>query len=202
MTQKSTSGGVLRFSGSGTCVPVSWTCKKQTAVSHHSAESEIISLNAGLRMDGLAALDLWDMAIEVLCSTNKNVQPKHPSIQETGATLHSKTKTQRPIRRQKVDQWSDVDYVPTNTHSSHNESPLYIFEDNEAVINMMSKGRSPTMRHVSRIHRVALDWFFDRINLEPKIQIKCVNTKNQLADILTKVSQEMIGITFFVCSIL
>ena len=42
------------------------------------------------------------------------------------------------------------------------------------------------MRHVSRTHRVALDWLFDRINLEPKIQIKYVNTKNQLADILTK----------------
>ena len=31
---------------------------------------------------------------------------------------------------------------------------------------------------------VALDWLFDRINLDPKIQIKY--TKNQLADILTK----------------
>ena len=27
------------------------------------------------------------------------------------------------------------------------------------------------MRHVSRTHRVALDWLFDRINLDPKIQI-------------------------------
>ena len=34
---------------------------------------------------------------------------------------------------------------------------------------------------MSRTHRVALDWLFDRINLEPKIQIKFVNTK-----ILTK----------------
>ena len=42
------------------------------------------------------------------------------------------------------------------------------------------------MRHVSRIHRVALDWFFDRINFDPKIQIKYIHTKNQLADILTK----------------
>ena len=42
------------------------------------------------------------------------------------------------------------------------------------------------MRHVSRTHRVVLDWLFDRINLEPKIQIKYINTKNQLADILTK----------------
>ena len=37
-----------------------------------------------------------------------------------------------------------------------------------------------------RLHRVALDWLFDRINMESKIQIKYIDTKNQLADILTK----------------
>ena len=63
---------------------------------------------------------------------------------------------------------------------------MYVFEDNEAVIKIIIKGRSPTMRHVSRTHRVALDWLFDRINLDPKIQIKYIDTKNQLADILTK----------------
>ena len=63
---------------------------------------------------------------------------------------------------------------------------LKIFEDNEAVIKMIIKGRSPAMRHVSRTHRVALDCLFDRINLGPKIQIKYIDTKNQLADILTK----------------
>ena len=51
---------------------------------------------------------------------------------------------------------------------------------------MIIKERSHTMRHVSRTRRVALDWLFDRINLDPKIQIKCIDTKNQLADILTK----------------
>ena len=58
----------------------------------------------------------------------------------------------------------------------------------KAVIKMIIKGRSRTMRHVSRTHRVALDWLFDRINLDPKIQIKYIDTKNQLADILTKVN--------------
>ena len=51
---------------------------------------------------------------------------------------------------------------------------------------MIMKGRSPTMRHVSRTHRVALDWLFDRINLDSKIQIRYIDTKPQLADILTK----------------
>ena len=63
---------------------------------------------------------------------------------------------------------------------------LNVFEDNEAVIKMTIKGRSPTMRHVSRTHRVALDWLFDRINLDSKIQIRYIDTKHQLSDILTK----------------
>ena len=51
------------------------------------------------------------------------------------------------------------------------------------MIKMIMKGRSPTMRHVSRTHRVALDWF---VRLDTKIQIKYIDTKNQLADILTE----------------
>ena len=75
---------------------------------------------------------------------------------------------------------------PSNVQSARQEALLYVFEDNEAVIKMIIKGRSPSMRHVSRTHRVALDWLFDRINLDTKIQIKYIDTKNQLADILTK----------------
>ena len=75
-------------------------------------------------------------------------------------------------------------YPKTHT-SSQGESQLYFFEENEAVIKIV-KGRSPTMRHVSRTHRVALDWLFDRINLEPKIPIKYVDTRNQLTDMLSK----------------
>ena len=79
----------------------------------------------------------------------------------------------------------NVDFVSSNANSSYKEAVLYIFEDNEAVIKMIMKGRSPTMRHVSRTQRVARDWLFGRINLVPKIQIKYIDTKNQLADMLT-----------------
>ena len=60
---KSTSGGVLCIFGSHTFVPTSWMCKKHTAVSHSSTEAEVISLDAGLRMDGIPALTLWDLVI-------------------------------------------------------------------------------------------------------------------------------------------
>ena len=80
----------------------------------------------------------------------------------------------------------DIDAVPSNVQSARQEALLYVFEDNEVVIKMIIQGRSPTMRHVSRTHRVALDWLFDRINLDSKIQNKNIDTKNQLAGILTK----------------
>ena len=85
-----------------------------------------------------------------------------------------------------IDDLDNVDFISSNVQSSRQEALLKIFEDNEAVVKMIIKGRSPTMRHVSRTHRVALDWLFDRINLDPKIPIKYIDTKNQLADILTK----------------
>ena len=39
---------------------------------------------------------------------------------------------------------------------------LSICEDSEAVIRMIRKGRSPNLRHVSRIYRVDLDWLCQR----------------------------------------
>ena len=42
------------------------------------------------------------------------------------------------------------------------------------------------MRHVRRIHRVDLDWLFERISKDPGVLIKYVPTKEQIADILTK----------------
>ena len=72
------------------------------------------------------------------------------------------------------------------THNSLRKNHSYIFEDNEAAKEMIIKDRSPTMRLVSRTHRVALNWLFDRINFDPKVQIKYVESKNQIADILTK----------------
>ena len=84
-----------------------------------------------------------------------------------------------------INDLDNVDFIPSNVHSSHQGALLCGFEDNEAVIKIIIKGRSPTMRHVSRTHRVALDWLFDRMNVDPKIQIKYIDSKYQLADILT-----------------
>ena len=173
---KSTSGGTLCVFGSHTFVPISWMCKKQTSVSHCSTESEIISLDARLRLDGIPALKLWDLVVSVLGNmTQTNERTERPVV----------TKRSQKSQR-KINVLNNIDCVPSNVQSSHQEALLYVFEDNEAVIKMIINGKSTTNRHVSRTHRVALDWLFDRINLDPKIQIKYIDTKNQLADILTK----------------
>ena len=49
------------FGEGRTFVPMSWMCKKQTAVSHSSSDSGVKSLDAGLGMDGIPALDSWDL---------------------------------------------------------------------------------------------------------------------------------------------
>ena len=74
-----------------------------------------------------------------------------------------------------IDDLDNVDFISPIVHASCKEALLYIFEDNEAVIKMIIKWRSPT-----RTHRVALDWLFDRINLDPKIQIKYIDTKKPI----------------------
>ena len=164
--------------------------------------SQVISLDAGSRMHGIPALDLWDVVIEVLHSsenTNQTVGDhcikQMVDDQVTRSRARSEIQSNNPDTKSKrngnreVHESSKVDHVLTSAKHSQFDAQLYICEDNEAVIKMLKKkkGRSPTMRHVSRTHRVVLDWLFDRIILDPKNPNQIhVDTKNQLQDMLTK----------------
>ena len=131
--------------GSHTFVPISWMCKKQTDVSHSSTESEIISLDTGLRLDGLPALELWDLIISVFgsvsCVSDRSGQPDND--------VHKHHKSQK-----RINVMENINSVPSNVQFLRQEALLYVFEDNEAVIKMIIKGRSPTMRHVYRTHLI------------------------------------------------
>ena len=59
--------------------------------------------------------------------------------------------------------------------SSHRRATLHFFDYNEAVIKMIIKGS-----------RVELNWLFNRMNFDPRVQIKYMDTKDKLADILTQ----------------
>ena len=57
------------------------------------------------------------------------------------------------------------------TSTSHQEALLYVFEDNEAVIKMILKGRSPTeLRLIGCL--IESIW-------TPKIHIKYIDTKKK-----------------------
>ena len=51
--------------------------QEQTSVSHGSTDSEGISLDAGLHMNGIPALHLWHFVIEVfILHRTKSTKPK------------------------------------------------------------------------------------------------------------------------------
>ena len=61
---------------------------------------------------------------------------------------------------------NNIDCVPSNVQFSHQEALLHVVENNKGV----------TMRHVLRIHRVALDFFFGETLLE-NVQTKNIRTR-------------------------
>ena len=173
---KSTSGAYLVLVGPRTFVPLSWFCKKQGAVSHSSSESEIIALEASARLEGLPALILWEQILEVFSPAGGNSCPKKgPEIKpdETHEEMVKRVLT-------------SVDHLPALVPKPEGKAKLTLLEDNEAVIKMTVKGRSPNMRHITRTHRVDLDWLFERLRDDPGVSITYVFTKAQVADFLTK----------------
>ena len=90
-----------------------WMCKKQTSVSHSSTESEIISLDTGLRLDCIPALDLWDLIVTVLGNTTQNHdRTGRPVV--CPHTNHGRKQTRRVINN-----LDNVDFVPSNVQASY-----------------------------------------------------------------------------------
>ena len=122
-------------------------------------------------MDGIHALTLWDLVIEVFHSLPNQIN-KSKGLKSQGNLSHNtklQMENQNPTKHINLD-LNDIDHVTSNVRSSNIGSMLYVLEDNEAVIKMIIKGRSPTMRHLSRTHSVALDGLFARIYLDPKFK--------------------------------
>ena len=139
----STSGGTLCVFGSHTFVPISWMCKKQTSVSHSSTESEIISLDAGLRLDGIPALDSSDLIVSVLGNTTQNhdrtVRPvvSTSEIWSPPHTIHKRKQSRRVIN-----DLDNVDFIPSNVQSSHQEALLCVWRQRSSDQDD-HKGKTP-----------------------------------------------------------
>ena len=110
----------------------SWMCKKQTSVSHSSTEAEIISLDAGLRMDGIPALDLSDLVREVFHSSQNqfnNTKDVREPRENLSANPQRNVRKQIPSTNTNLD-LNNIDHIPSiGTHSGSNVM-LHVFEDN------------------------------------------------------------------------
>ena len=84
------------------------------------------------------ALELWDLIVSVF----GNISRISDGSGKPESNVHKHQKSHN-----KIDAMKDIDFVPSNVQSARQEALLYAFEDNEAVIKMIMKGRSPTMRH-------------------------------------------------------
>ena len=127
---------------------------KQTSVSHSSTEAEIISLDAGLRMDGIPALAFGFRDWSVPCfsqpiSRSPRIECRETCCVTPHQTSTPKNQTKGPIQHDDLG-LCNVDYVSSNVTSSQFGAMLHTFE--AAVIIMIIKGRSPAMRHVTRTH--------------------------------------------------
>ena len=111
---KSTSGGTLCVFGRFTFVPISWMCKKQISVSHSSTESEIISWDAGLRLDGIPALDLLDLIVAVSGNTIQTHDRRGQLVVNCGKDHGSNKRFQGMINV-----LNNIDCVLSNVQFSH-----------------------------------------------------------------------------------
>ena len=112
--------GMLCIIGSRTFVPISWMCKKQTAVSKDSAESEDISLDAGSPVDGVPALDLWVFGILKSCFLLVST-PDHRETGHATNTVRSKpTKGRKDsLRSRYILAWQQsMSHPSPNSHAT------------------------------------------------------------------------------------
>ena len=115
-----------------------------------------------MRLDGIYTLDLWDLIVLVLGHTIQT-HDKTVNSEVNCDENHGSSKRSQGM----VNVLNNIDCVPSNVHFLRHKVCMFVFDDNEAVILMIFKRRSSTMRHDSRTHKVALDLLFDRINLVP-----------------------------------
>ena len=59
-----------------------WSCKNRTAASHSSTGAVVISLDAGVRPDGIPPLGLWDIVIDVSEPPAQGNLTGHPKKQQ------------------------------------------------------------------------------------------------------------------------
>ena len=107
---KSSTGSVLCSLGPNTFVPITWICKKQSAVSHSSTEAEVIALNAAVRLDGVPWLLFREEVVQVFAQGKEPVSRPNKDKRDRVSTDSSLNKTKQHSNIQET--LTNIDYVP------------------------------------------------------------------------------------------
>ena len=84
------------------------------SVTHNSSECDVISPDAGLHMDGLPALDLWDLGIEALRSSSIQLRARCNQLRDKHCEKHSNERTNKQSNTTEYIRWTNVHYVTSN----------------------------------------------------------------------------------------
>ena len=201
-TAKGTSGTYIAIVGPRAFMPICALSKKQTCVSHSSTESEIIAAEYGVRIEGLQILTCWEHVVQLFSkhretlgwmrkqntasegSTGVPVGGITPKSSSSSNSKYPETQID-PLRLNPEDPRFNPLYYYNETKKLFPRVNLIIAEDNEAVIKIIAKARSTALRHLPRTHRIDVEWLFE-VCSAPEVTMRYVNTKFQLADIMTK----------------
>ena len=145
----------------------------------------MIALDTAVRAEGIPALSLFDCVFDVFAPDQRQTCQTHV-LTNAG-------------RRKDMSLWK-VDYLDLIGYPVARRGKLIIFEDNDAVIRTVIKGRSMALRHTSHTQRVVLDWLLERLREDGSMSLRHVKTQNKWADILTNAQFSGPQLTPFVSS--
>ena len=178
--------------GIRTFVPISWMCKKQGSASQFNRMRNHF---LGRKVQVGRYTRTWFVG-----SDRRSSSREHASEWSS---------TGRPVQISNAKENSWRDWWSRQYWFSFLKREILIvrklccsfFEDNEAVIKMIIKGKSPTMRHVSRSHRVALDRLFIESIWTPRSKSSTSTPKTNSQTYWPRETPHVMnGIMFCVCS--
>ena len=71
------------------------------------------------------------------------------------------------------------------TRKRRSTTVIIVAEDNQAVMEIIKKARSMSLRHLPRTHRIDIHWLFE-VCANSQVRMIYVNAKHQIADLMTK----------------
>ena len=184
---------LLCIFGSQKFVPISWMFKKQTSVSHSSTEAELISLDAGLRVDDNSrsnSLTFDDWSISFRTEQHRRTQER--ATRKPVDSCQVKHAQTHPNNMHKLIQIKHISVIPTNVDNIPSNTKFLLQCHVVCLWEKWEGNRNDDQR--SKCHNET--WFaipqsctgfvIWRINLDSRIRIRCIDTKHQLTDMLTE----------------